>query len=813
MVLFNQAQKNNAMDRSLAPLPYPNLTGAKLQGDIVLGDFVFNTIDEFGVVWVVTDIKGWWQPPSADTPDIARGYGDGSYDVQGRYNARDLSFEGSILVPDPELLESARDRLIAATNLVYTGAWLKTGLGPRRSAWVRLSGDVEIETTTARGRADFSVGLRAPDPIKYDWNDTEPDGYTVIEIPAKNVNTGTSGSDTVVNIGNYEVPVYIEVIGPVSAPATIYNRTRDEAIIIVSSIRGKLDSVIESVEMTLVEGSLEDVATITTRESHNFNVGDEVLIEGVDISGLPKYDVFNGSFIISEVPTTTTFKYRVENVSDKFNVVKKVLNNNVATLESPNKLTKFVNNVEQPVFNVNDSVFVSGVDSVLDGTYRVTAYTDYTVSYAKVRGTTRNISGQVLVSNKATITTTDPHQFIVGDKVVISGLGVNYDGTFSIISVPTETTFTYATTRTSAKGVVNRSLQSNVATITTDGTNNGIVIGEAVLVSGVSSAFDGTFAVTSRTNTTFTYKKFRSTTRLVSVKSRVDNVATLSTSTAHGIQVGEVVVVSSVDGFNGTFTVTAVPSSNSFSFINTGANLSATSVTTSGEVLISKRLVKKRTKSSGIATITTASAHGLLIGEVINVEGVDAGYDGTGFTVIDTPTSTTFTYNAGTGNEAEVDSAGLITITGNIPTLVSPAVATGSVTVSGSLPFTSAVGEAVVTDYIGTDTSSAGDGSVIEPITAIGFLLKKNEIQFTPNVSSSDSDLATAKYGPDLLEIDTLNRDVFINGQVEGARAKIDILADFIKLSPGENIIEFEDTGNPDSDALLKVYYRSGWLG
>ena len=31
---------------SLKPLPFPHLTGMKLAGDIVLGDFKFNTIDE-----------------------------------------------------------------------------------------------------------------------------------------------------------------------------------------------------------------------------------------------------------------------------------------------------------------------------------------------------------------------------------------------------------------------------------------------------------------------------------------------------------------------------------------------------------------------------------------------------------------------------------------------------------------------------------------------------------------------------------------------------------------------------------------------
>jgi hypothetical protein len=92
---------------SLKPLPEPHLTGMKLEGNIILGDFIFNTIDSYGVTWVVTDIDGWWRNPTAEVNDIPRGYGDGSYDVQGRYAARSFTLSGSILTPDPALLEGS----------------------------------------------------------------------------------------------------------------------------------------------------------------------------------------------------------------------------------------------------------------------------------------------------------------------------------------------------------------------------------------------------------------------------------------------------------------------------------------------------------------------------------------------------------------------------------------------------------------------------------------------------------------------------------------------------------------------------------
>jgi len=103
--------------------------------------------------------------PSAEMPDIPRGFGDGSYDVQGRYNARDLVLKGVYLVQTPSQVEAARDKLIAACDLVYKGTWLKTGNDPIRASWVRLSGEVRINTLNSRGRTEFEIGLRAADPI------------------------------------------------------------------------------------------------------------------------------------------------------------------------------------------------------------------------------------------------------------------------------------------------------------------------------------------------------------------------------------------------------------------------------------------------------------------------------------------------------------------------------------------------------------------------------------------------------------------------------------------------------------------------
>ncbi|UVG35124.1 major tail protein [Microbacterium phage Cece] len=59
---------------------------------------------------------------------------------------------------------------------------------------------------------------------------------------------------------------------------------------------------------------------------------------------------------------------------------------------------------------------------------------------------TTAISNKSLNSNVATLTTSTPHGFAAGDQVNVSAVDATFDGTYTILSVPTPTTFTYAKT-------------------------------------------------------------------------------------------------------------------------------------------------------------------------------------------------------------------------------------------------------------------------------------------------------------------------------------------------------------------------------
>jgi phage-related protein len=65
----------------------------------------------------------------------------------------------------------------------------------------------------------------------------------------------------------------------------------------------------------------------------------------------------------------------------------------------------------------------------------------------------------------------------------------------------------------------------------------------------------------------------------------------------------------------------------------------------------------------------------------------------------------------------------------------------------------------------------------------------------------------------DILEIDTRDHEVALNGDAVGKRSLIDVLAEWTLLAPGANVFSFYDDGDATSSASLTVYYRSAWLG
>jgi hypothetical protein len=106
-----------------------------------------------------------------------------------------------------------------------------------------------------------------------------------------------------------------------------------------------------------------------------------------------------------------------------------------------------------------------------------------------------------------TMNTTVAHGLSAGQTVTVAGVGVgSYNGTFSVVAVPTTTQFTYVAGATGLANSGGGTAASSTATIQTSAAH-GFVIGQLVLTAGVGVAgYNGTFTVSSVPDSThFTF--------------------------------------------------------------------------------------------------------------------------------------------------------------------------------------------------------------------------------------------------------------------------------------------------------------------
>jgi hypothetical protein len=138
-----------------------------------------------------------------------------------------------------------------------------------------------------------------------------------------------------------------------------------------------------------------NLATITTSALHGITqVGTMVTIQGVDT-------VFDGTYLIHSIPTTSTFTYVKTNA---------------------NVTSAAVSPVGIATFNTGASGFTGGL-----------------------------VTNKVVQNNIATITTGAAHGLVVGDAVAVTIGDTVYDSNdISIIAIPTTTTFCYIVTTASA---------------------------------------------------------------------------------------------------------------------------------------------------------------------------------------------------------------------------------------------------------------------------------------------------------------------------------------------------------------------------
>jgi hypothetical protein len=140
----------------------------------------------------------------------------------------------------------------------------------------------------------------------------------------------------------------------------------------------------------------------------------------------------------------------------------------------------------------------------------------------------------------------------------------------------------------------------------------------------------------------------------ISNKAITTNLATITTSAVHGItQVGTVVTIQGVDTtHDGTYVIHSIPTTSTFTYVSTTATQASTAVSPVGVATFNTGVsgvasgftISNKVVQNAIATLTTSSAHGLAVNDMVAVTIGDAIYDGLQIQVIAVPTTTTFSY-------------------------------------------------------------------------------------------------------------------------------------------------------------------------
>ncbi len=488
----------------------------------------------------------FWLPAALVLAAIASGCGkDG--------NSGDTSGKVQVTVSPPATVVSlnSTQQFAASVSGASTVAIAAT------NGAVRATNVVTITTTAAHS---FAVGNTVT--VTGVTDTTFSGSFTIVSVPTATTFTyaqtgadATSGGGTVVNISvNWFVN---DVAGGNSTVGTISTAG------LYTAPAALPPPVTATITSTGVARS-SNVVTITTTAAHNLVVNQVVNITGVTDAS------FNGSFLVATVPSTTTFTYsqsgsnatsgngtitsfavtiKAVSVADSTATATAIVDLNSGITVRVTPLQAVVGTTESLQFiatvsgSSNNAVSwavndIAGGNSTVgtitaSGLFTAPA-TPPTTSSATIasNGAVRSSTGAVRTSNVVLITTTTAHGFAIGQSVTIAGVAdASFNGTFTIASLPSTLSFTYAQT-------------------------------------GVNASSNGGTATSGSSTATIT----------------TGSIVTITTTAAHGFAAGGSVTIASVSdsSFNGAFTIVTVPSTATFTYAQAGANATSGGGTATG---------------------------------------------------------------------------------------------------------------------------------------------------------------------------------------------------------------------------------------
>ncbi len=95
------------------------------------------------------------------------------------------------------------------------------------------------------------------------------------------------------------------------------------------------------------------------------------------------------------------------------------------------------------------------------------------------------VSNRALAANVATLTTSAAHNFVAGEQVVVAGVDATFNGTYSITSVPSATTFTYSKTAADVASVASTGTALSTRIIAAVGTFSQEDVGRSISGTGI----------------------------------------------------------------------------------------------------------------------------------------------------------------------------------------------------------------------------------------------------------------------------------------------------------------------------------------
>jgi hypothetical protein len=413
----------------------------------------------------------------------------------------------------------------------------------------------------------------------------------------------------------------VTVTLPTTTTINNKQRTDDTVTLTTGTTHGFVvgDKIEVSLPLTAIPTAKEiqgTTAKITTSAGHNFSLDDKIALElplsasatdkvlsltDATITTSAAHGFSVGDWILPNLPASTALT-SISSVRRKYTKDVAQSDNCQVTL-----------NTGTHKFSVGDTITVNvGVTSTITPTQRASSTRTRTLTFASA------------------------HNFSVGEGITITGIDANYNGTYMIDTVVDSTSFTYVVPDKTID-VSNKSLTSNVATLTTSAPHK-FAVGESVTVSSVDATFNGTYVITATSAVTFSYAKTASNVTSTAVSPAGSAVNSLSESTTSAGGTASVRNNMIADGYNGTKVVTAKTSTSLSYFyyglnqITTTSNIAGTSPTiinVTNKTLNKTVDITTKALTSNLATLTTSTPHGYAVDDVIVVANVDSTFNGT----------------------------------------------------------------------------------------------------------------------------------------------------------------------------------------